>query len=268
MSVEKRVADISARVKELENTVHGLLTSPPREQAEKGECPQDAPTDKRHPTGGKVAFESKVKPTPTDTEHANNAWYKSWDKWKLRLEVIAIPFAIIYAVVTAVQWFDLRHNFKVSERAWVKVTCPIGPLDNLFPIKAEIANVGKSVTSPVSLTVFTRVVEKGKPPFNTGEEANEYTIREQPFFPGDTRTADIGIEGVNHELTDPERQALIKGDSYFVIFGAANYVEQYGPHWTKFCNWRGYTTGTYNTDPCVRYSSIGDGDTVPALPLQ
>jgi hypothetical protein len=39
--------------------------------------------------------------------------------WKSALEVIAIPFAIGYAIISYFQWRDAAHNFRGDERAWL-----------------------------------------------------------------------------------------------------------------------------------------------------
>lgn len=34
---------------------------------------------------------------------------------------IGVAGAVVYAVITYFQWRDLRHNFEIDERAWIKV---------------------------------------------------------------------------------------------------------------------------------------------------
>ena len=43
-------------------------------------------------------------------------------RWKTALEITAIVFGIGYAVVTGLQWWDLRQNFKIDQRPWIGLT--------------------------------------------------------------------------------------------------------------------------------------------------
>ena len=44
------------------------------------------------------------------TNTRSKPWYQTLDGWKLRLEIFAIPFVMLYAVVSYLQWRDLRAS--------------------------------------------------------------------------------------------------------------------------------------------------------------
>src|ERR1022692_1442745 len=59
----------------------------------------------------------QANPAPHSSQTTQKRWYQAFPWWKV-LEGTAFAFGIFYAVVTFWQWRDLRHNFKVDERAW------------------------------------------------------------------------------------------------------------------------------------------------------
>jgi len=63
-------------------------------------------------------------------------------------------FAIGYAIVTGLQWQDLRHNFKVEQRAWIGYnTMAITNLKAGEPLRCDIKllNSGKTFALDVSI---------------------------------------------------------------------------------------------------------------------
>src|SRR5579872_5423243 len=60
-------------------------------------------------------------PSPTKPNNTQKKWYQSLKGWERVLQTTGIIFAIGYAVITFLQWRDLRHNFQVDERAWLDV---------------------------------------------------------------------------------------------------------------------------------------------------
>jgi hypothetical protein len=64
-----------------------------------------------------------VPSSPRNPAKPEQPWYKTFKGWKPKLEaakiileLIAIPFAVGYAVITYNQWQDLRRE----QRAWIK----------------------------------------------------------------------------------------------------------------------------------------------------
>jgi hypothetical protein len=115
---EKSARALVQRVAALEKLVHALRDAPGK-QNEASVGPQKASCQEGDTAKGKPSVSAEVPPAPSYTQKAKHPWYKALNGWKTLLECIAIPFAIGYAIVTYSQWQDLRHNFKVDQRAWV-----------------------------------------------------------------------------------------------------------------------------------------------------
>ena len=95
------------------------------------------------------------------------------------LEGVGIAAGIGYAFVTYLQWKDLRHNFQVSERAWLK-------LEVIFPRSATtdmqvnviVANIGKSAAlGSVIQTMFEIVKSENTPIFCSRPRRLYYELR-------------------------------------------------------------------------------------------
>lgn len=77
--------------------------------------------------------------------------WKAW-RWtrriflkKDRLERVGICFGVAYAIVTIIQWRDLRQNFKIDQRAWVSIGFALpATITPNASVVVEAKNVGKS----------------------------------------------------------------------------------------------------------------------------
>ena len=188
--------------------------------------------------------------------------------WLQRLEAAGIVFAMAYAIVTGLQWWDLRQNFKIDQRAWVKVRYQFLPdqLDPKKPLDRWLVvgvNAGKSVATGVHMkTQFEIVPSSASPSYSFIKQHGEGDI--SPLFPGD----DSGFVPAFLESTKTAPRALradeiddlTKGLSYLAVFGIVTYKDQFGPHWTRFCFWKSFATqGNFNADSCVEWNTVGDG---------
>src|SRR5690242_15697621 len=115
MSVEQ-IKNLNNRVSNIEKALHKLESCAPWEQHRAGIGPQAKPHKEDDSAGRKSPAVPQVKPAPRDTDKTKQPWYKTLNGWKAALEVIAIPFAVGYALVTWLQWRDLRHNFEIDQR--------------------------------------------------------------------------------------------------------------------------------------------------------
>ena len=107
----------------LNRTLEELLkfVDRPRQQHNPAVEDQAYSNNATDPASGKMALDFHVRPSPKQQPGPQKKRYQSFDWWKSRLEVAAYIFAVVYAVITYFQWRDLRHNFMVDERAWVKI---------------------------------------------------------------------------------------------------------------------------------------------------
>jgi hypothetical protein len=138
-------------ISELEKIYHVLLNTPRQQQI--------APVDPESTLRGSnppAQLPASFAQTIGHTNQSKRSWYKTAKRWKTIVEMIAIPFAIGYAVVTYRQWRDLHHNFEVDERAWLYVSRSVLPKepseeDRHIQINAFVANSGKTPAVAVGL---------------------------------------------------------------------------------------------------------------------
>jgi hypothetical protein len=127
---------IKLELSKVTNAINNLIPklSAPGKQDQASITPQQAPSNKSHSAPGEPLL---VPPTPANTSNTKKSTDKPnprrtlgrtiWRQTKRiffkkdRLERIGLIAGIIYALVTALQWQDLRHNFMVTERAYVRV---------------------------------------------------------------------------------------------------------------------------------------------------
>jgi len=120
----------------------------PRQEDEEAIGPRDAANEgKAGILDATIVPETELSPADPDQPHPSR--YKTLKWWKDRLEVVAIVAAVFYAIVTYLQWHDLRRNFVVNERPYMVVDgIPqfLTPLTANTPIHANITfkNIGKT----------------------------------------------------------------------------------------------------------------------------
>ncbi len=262
---------ITAAVHELSRIVGRLdqligIISRPRENGEQAKSKQSAATQEEYAAIGK-AFLSSHEPTPAKyPEKPKKRFYKTFDWWKKVVEIIAIPFAIGYAIITYFQWRDLRHNFEADERAWIKaeVNLPL-TLDPNAPVVITARNVGKSPALEMYGGVVVEVVDADKTPsYPSGQDIRQFVAR--MIFPSDATSIQSGRtpnkpDGTVLPLTGDEVRRLASGQAYLAAFGILTYKDQFGGHWTRFCSSKGYQIGPkdYRTLSCANFNTAGDG---------
>lgn len=156
--------------------------APPREQNETGALPDQHIHGESKDTPLLIDQSSRQQPTlnQSDSEWSHRSWYKTVQGWKVALElpkaileVIAIPFAIGYAIVTGLLWWDQRQNFQRDERAWVGIKD--------ITLASEIKN---------PLTIAVNVINSGKTP--------ALGVHLADISAGNTETAAM-VSGASHE---------------------------------------------------------------------
>ena len=260
MSAEQ-VKNLNNRVSNLEKAVHRLEARAPGEQHEAGASPKDTSKDKSHPAGGKLPLLPQVPPAPRNTPKPDKSWHKTLQGWKALLEIAAIPFAILYAVVTWFQWHDLH----IEQRAWIKAVLDWNqfPATNKVPI--QLFNVGKSPAKTPHMITRMEIVPSKSPPSFVWKFL-PHLDDEFPFdFPGDSHTAEpsslVDTNLVARKLTDAEAMDIADGKAYVAVFGFVIYSDQFGEHWTRFCTWRAFSKqySEFTARPCVQWNAVGDG---------
>lgn len=260
------------KVASLEKTVHDL-----RDQFAERQLAQQRMRDQSEPTlhveqpstEGKPARGTRDEKTLADIRELKDPWYKSLDRWTSIAELVGIPFAILYAVVTYCQWQDLRKNFEIDQRAWIKVAhnIPISINEdmNLGGVSITLENVGKSPALRSIGDANLEVVAKDRSPALSPVPGHTQ-IDTSLLFPAVTSTP-IGVRLYTPSLTprilsQQELRSLIQGDTYLVSWAQIVYFDQFGKrHWTRSCIWKSYyPPGNYAADSCVAWNAVGDGN--------
>lgn len=248
----------------------------PRKNDKKHQGPQSHSAQQNENTPGKATM--TVNPAPNNANKANTAdtkpipWWASWKNWKEVLEGIGIVAAILYALVTYLQWKDLRNNFIADERSWIKLGYTWPPLRSNQPamINGELINIGKSpITFLYAEGVFDIVRSENPPSFSM--KRTHSTHSEAPLFPSDHSPFPIALFNqttkAGRAFTAEEIEGLQKGTHYAVVFGWIVYRDQFRAHWYRFCSWNSYASspGTARAGGCVAWNRTGDDQ--PDVPI-
>jgi len=229
------------RVTDLERAVHKLESiNTPRKQDPASIGPQPASKNESVDTPGLAAL---VPPTPANPKKAKQSgetrrpWRKRLWRWikriflkRDRLEKIGIMAGIIYAVVTVAQWRDLRHNFEVDQRAWLKAETglPVTLAENmsLDKLPITIKNVGKSPALRSIADAAFDVIPRANAPSLTFDAI--HTQVDIPLlFPGDDNSFPVAYRSPSKDstaLSNTTIQDLIAGRSYLVVFSQRGYL--------------------------------------------
>jgi hypothetical protein len=260
MSLNKRVTKLEGRVGHLED-----LNTPGQEN-ETPDSPENHSTEEGYTAPRQQPSVSKIPSPPNNSRQPKQRWYKTMRGWKVVLEIIAIPFALGYAVITYFQWRDLRHNFEAEQRAWLKVET-IVPFEvhESMQTNVIITNVGKSPALRSAVDASYQVLDSKRAP-TFYPDKGRFAAFANMIFPMDhadfsTGTMPFNDDGTARNLSSAEIAALLSGDSYMAIWGVVSYIDQFGLHWTRFCSWKSYQQGPHDFEAraCTNYNAVGDG---------
>jgi hypothetical protein len=243
----------------------------PRKNEKQGIGPRDALKQKDNPAERKVPLMTEIPPSPSNSEKTKKRWYQTIDGWKTTLEIIAIPFAIIYAIVTFFEWRDLKHNFMIEQRAWLSPEYIYTPRPNgnipLSSVRVTLTNSGKNPAMRIRVDVIEQIVKSDIPP-SLSLTAPRMFIVSGLIFPGKSGQFEgelAGPEGTPaRDFTDKEINDLLAGKSYLATYGQVIYDDQFGEHWTRFCDWKSFSSDLqsneyFSAGPCTVWNDIGDG---------
>ena len=193
--------------------------------------PEESNTSTREVTPGQ-----KTGPALRQGDDGHRPWSRTLQGWKSALEIPALLFAICYAIVTYLQWRDLRDNFRLDQRAWVmaphfrlsgEVERGVG-----FTIAVAMINTGKGpalrVTPKSKLYVW-----QGEPP-NDPIRAEEPAVIQVILSPGVT-----GMQFETAPMTIADQatvESYNSGRSKIYIRGEIDYEDIFRlPHRTTLC---------------------------------
>ena len=135
-------------------------------------------------------------------------------------------------------------------------------------VDIERANLGKSPAIQCYTRAVTEIVRSNKSPSFTIKDRNVIRVDNVMMFPGDVNTSHIPMEREErasegfHVYTSEEASDLISGRAYLAVFGYVGYSDQFGKHWTRFCDWHAYGPGdAFEARHCTLWNGVGDGET-------
>lgn len=269
MSNESRISKLERAIRMLEGSIAKV-----RQDIETGNRPQSTPSQDAKSRKSEIPFSSKSGPDTDNENRVATRWYQSPRWWsgllkisKRGLEALGILFAIGYAIVTYFEWKDLRHNFEVEQRAWIKaeVNMP-ATLDPKDVVVVVARNIGKSPALKFQGGVIFEVVDANRPPSFPPGRVQMRQSAGRMIFPSDSISFESGLtptppDMISQPLTPAEIRSLSSGDAYLVAFGTLVYQDQFGQHWTRFCSWKSFQIGPrdFDSGECVNWNSVGDG---------
>jgi hypothetical protein len=259
------IKGLAQRVTALENIVHQLRDTP-REQYKQADIQQNDANPEYHPTKIHPVVASETTPAAQHAQEPKRRWYRSFPWWNL-LEGLGVVAVIAYAWITYLQWQDLRHNFEIDQRAWLKISVSHPPTLETKPavVRATIKNIGKSAAKFIADAVFEVVDVSSEPPFNVHHKTVSKSFH--PLFPTEESAFQIVLwdsETTNSRgFTANEIERLTRGQAYIAIYGIIIYNDQFGPHWNRFCTWHIYWAPPGEAPvpalACEGWNALGDG---------
>jgi len=276
MSAEQ-IKNLNNRVSNLEKAVHKLeAVHAPRQQDDTTPPCEPDPTEENERAVPKPPAASYIAPPKKDAKAPDGKWYKSagWRVlrfvWRFKfLEGVGIIAVIVYTSLTWFQWHDLRHNFEVDQRSYVRIGLELPGTIFTSPgisLPMGLRNNGKSPALRTRLNAIVEIINSSSAPtfsFNKPHTISDIAL----LFPGDvSENIPVAIGMPNKDRTPPaitpsEIQDLVDGKTYIAAYAVVQYFDQFGEHWTHFCTWKSYSTkgGSVNADYCVQWNTIGDG---------
>jgi len=251
MSDQQRFAKIEKRIHEIEQ-----LLNAPWKQNTTGVGPQGASDEQSNPTLRQSTSVRQVPSAPSNTSKPQHPWYKTLNGWKVLLEIVALPFAILYAIVTWNQWRDLRRNFTLDERSWIEFkpkndNASLSTFDSAY-IPVDMVNIGKTPARKVEILSNAEVLDRQSAPsfnYNNGLQATTYLGALFPNMPLDVHA------GTFMPLSPEQRRDLESGKAYIVGYAIVTWEDIFGtPHWMHFCARHAFTAGTSNARVCADYN--------------
>jgi hypothetical protein len=214
-------------------------------------------------------------PSKIQTENPKSKWRRPFEWWKTRIEIVALIAGVGYAIITYLQWQDLRHNFAVDQRAWLTFklhrSADTPEIESVtftsnqpvtYPFR--LVNVGKTPAINIEAHVFVDIVDAQHEP-----ALGDVDIRPS-HHPHGRITSGIVFpnDDLAHQITRPakdsspmlatpeEVSSIASGNAYLAVYGIATYDDILGAHhWTRFCRWIG-GRGTFRAESCTKYNSV------------
>jgi hypothetical protein len=223
-------------VARLRRELDSLQISQPRQQENASIGPRETSGQKQDATEGKISLSSHIDPPPRHKTQTNKPWYKTTSGWKTLLELVALPFAIGYAVVTFLSWRDVRDQFTLDQRPYVWLT-PTGQAEIKYLPDGRIAwtyhytNYGKTPANNVRVWPYMKIGNR---------DFEKLDSEAWPIFGGviPPNKVDFGTAFSKTRVTPEEAKVLASTDGAMQIRVVITYTNMMGdkPGESSFCN--------------------------------
>jgi hypothetical protein len=224
-----------------------------------------ADKDKEHSTP-KIRAELYVPQAQVLRNEATATRQEARDRKRVWIEAFALGAAVIYASITAGQWYEMRKATKVSQRAWGEITSKGTENIKLSDITGvvfpeQIANVGNTPAKGVRVETVVEIVSRDKPPSFTYSGISHNATTTSVLFPKETYDFVVTMRRPDNTLavlTDTERQGLKDGLTYIATYGTVTYRDGFGSHWTRFCWWKSFGGAAFAANQCIAYNDTDE----------
>lgn len=183
--------------------------------------PQQTANQEHNATERQAPLKPEIPPAPANSNQPKKPWYRTLQGWKTLLECIAVPFAILYAVVTCLQWGIMHDSFEAANKPSIGV-------ESIALRHVGRDKDGKQIVSEVrtpdtdSLQVTIQVANFG---LAVGENYSSYTRgflngREQPDRDPSPPAAETMFPGKKRLFT-----GITNGPSYVAVMNGTEILE-------------------------------------------
>jgi hypothetical protein len=228
MATDNSPKGLRRSITALEGELHKLLRDAPWKNDKPSIGPQNYPKYDSHtapgnpPLANDGADNAEQKPT-RQTEKRRPWWIRrwAWKPWKRGIFAGAGMAGIFYAIITYGQWSDANNNFRVDQRAWLRIQPETEHLpgrdpaieENFFTplvgrpltIPLRVANIGKTSAMDIEVSMIVEIVPMGQEPdLPTGDED---LTKPKPH----QSVGHSGFHRITHQLI-AERKIIFPGD--------------------------------------------------------
>jgi hypothetical protein len=170
-------------------------------------------------------------------------------RWKRWLEAGALGAAILYSIVTAIQWSDFRHNFKIDERAWIGIkTIDLSEPSAGEALRCEIkmVNSGKTFALDITGPGFLQTSRIGLQDAIASAHVSNRIPYTHVLFPSIDENMPFKTDS---PLTAEQASSVSLGTLQVYVFGDIYYRDIFGDrHVTHYCGH--YVTTTKRFEDC------------------
>lgn len=231
--MDKATKSLAQRVAALEKFVHTLRDAPRKQDPETVTNAYD-PNQEHGGVPGAASGLGDSKPAPTHEPSPKKKWYGSFKRWKSAIQVSGIIAGIAYAVVTWLQWRDLRDNFRLDQQAWIAIKT-VTLKRNPTHVEIVIQNVGKTPAAHAKMRISALVTHSTVSSRSDSDSGFDLTLAPQQGHVGDIYLWIPEYSGPGSK-EEAAYVVIASGMDTLKVTAAITYFDLFGsPHSTGYC---------------------------------